>query len=161
MTTLKRILILCGLLAALALPAHSQQFITPNAVDAAALGSVRGGFGYGDNLLISLGIDRVVRINGDVVAQSTLQIDNVGKAATVTGTALSGPMLVQNGQATQLATGALNSALGGTIVQNTLNDQLISSQTTLRASVNNAGMLQSMNFNSSLNQALTNAVSSK
>lgn len=141
----------------------AQEFITPNAVDADSLDAVRGGFAYGDSLLVTLGIDRLVRINGSVVEQSTLQFSDVGKvasgAAQVTGNAQAGPTLIQNGQVSQLA--ASMGALGGTIIQNTLNDQLISSQTTIRASVNNAGMLQSMNFNASLNQALNNAVSFK
>ena len=148
-------------LALAATDAPAQQFIKPNAVDADALDAVRGGFAYGDNLLVSLGIDRLVRINGNVAEQSTLQFNDVGKVATgaaqMTGNA--GPVLIQNGQATQMA--ASMGALGGTIIQNTLNDQLISSQTTIRASVNNAGMLQSMNFGASLNQALNNAVSSR
>lgn len=145
--------------------AAAQDFVNANAVDAGALEAVRGGFAYGDNLLVTLGIDRLVRINGNVVDQSSLQFGDVGKLASgatqVSGDALQGARLIQNGQASALAASVAAGALGGTVVQNTLNDQMISSQTTIRASVNNAGMVQSMNFNASLNQALNNAVSSK
>lgn len=138
-------------------------FVPPNAVDAETLDTVRGGFAYGDNLLVTLGIDRLVKINGNVVDQSSLQFGDVGKLANgttqVANDAAQGTRLIQNGQvaATTLATGAL----GGTVIQNTLNDQLINSQTTIRASVNNAGVVQAMNFNASLNQALNTAVGSK
>jgi hypothetical protein len=137
------------------------EFITPNAVDAAALDAVRGGFAYGDDLLVTLGIDRLVKINGNIVEQSSLQFGDVGKLASGASApgadAMGGTRLIQNGQASQLA----GSALGGTIIQNSLNDQLISNQTTIRATVNNAGVVQTMNFNASLNQALNNSVSSK
>lgn len=141
--------------------AASAQFVTPNAVDSAALDAVRGGFGYGDSLLVTLGIDRLVQVNGNTVEHSTVQFGDVGKLASgqaqLSGDAL-GARVIQNGQLTsQLPIGAL----GGTVIQNTLNDQVINNQTTIRASVNNAGVLQTMNFNASLNQALNNAITSK
>lgn len=142
-----------------------QNFVELNAVDEAELASVRGGFAYGDNLLVTLGIDRLIKINGNVVEQSTLQFGDVGKLASgetrVSGDALQGTRLIQNGQASQLAAGLASGALGGTVIQNSLNDQMINNQTTIRASVNNAGVVQAMNFNASLNQALNNAVTSK
>ena len=136
------------------------QFVAPNAVDSAALDAVRGGFGYGDSLLVTLGIDRLVQVNGNVVEHSSVQFGDVGKLASGQAQVPEGlgSRVIQNGQlTTQLPTGAL----GGTFIQNTLNDQVINNQTTIRASVNNAGVLQTMNFNASLNQALNNAISSK
>jgi hypothetical protein len=148
-----------------AAPAVAQQpFVTPNAVDPLLLDDIRGGFAYGDDLLVTLGIDRLIKINGNVVEQSTLQLGDVGKLASgearLAGDSLQGTRLIQNGQA-QLASGIASGALGGTVIQNTLNDQMISNQTTIRASVNNAGVVQAMNFNATLNQALNSAVSSK
>jgi hypothetical protein len=145
------------------LPAHAQ-FLAPNAVDAAALDAVRGGFGYGDSLLVTLGIDRLVQVNGNTVERSTVQFGDVGKLASgqtqLSGDAL-GMRLIQNGQPGRLAVDLPHNALGGTLIQNSLNDQIINNQTTIRASVNNAGVLQTMNFNASMNQALNNAISSK
>lgn len=144
--------------------AASAQFIAPNAVDSAALDAVRGGFDYGDKLLVTLGIDRVVQVNGNVVDHSSTQFGDVGKLASgqaqLAGDAL-GTRLIQNGQPAQLAAGLPAGVLGGTIIQNSLNDQIINNQTTIRASVNSAGVLQTMNFNASLNQALHNAISFK
>ncbi|MDQ2819159.1 MAG: hypothetical protein M3Y65_01960 [Pseudomonadota bacterium] len=144
---------------------QSDNFVTANAVDSAALDNVRGGFGYGDNLLVTLGIDRLVRINGNIVEQSTLQFGDVGKLASgetrLPADAAQGIRLIQNGQQSQIAANLSNGALGGTIIQNSLNDQLISNQTTLRASINNAGVVQTMNFNASLNHALNSAITSR
>jgi hypothetical protein len=144
-------------------PARAQ-FIEPNAVDAAALDAVRGGFSYGDNLLVTLGIDRLVQVNGNIVEQSSVQFGDVGKLASgqaqLAGDAL-GTRLIQNGQPGRIALDMPLGALGGTLIQNSLNDQMINNQTTIRASVNNAGVLQIMNFNASLNQALNNAISPK
>lgn len=144
--------------------AASAQFVSSNALDDAALDAVRGGFGYGDNLLVTLGIDRLVQVNGQVVEQSTLQFGDVGKLASgqaqLSGDG-AGTRLIQNGQPGQLVTGLPAGALGGTIIQNSLSDQAIHSQTTIRASVNSAGVLQTLNFNASLTQALHNAISSR
>lgn len=157
--------LLCGAATAGTPEQDGDNFITPNAVDGAALDDVRGGFGYGDNLLVTLGIDRLVRINGTVVEQSTLQFGDVGKLASgetrLPADAAQGVRLIQNGQTSQIAAGLAGGALGGTVIQNSLNDQIISNQTTLRASVNNAGVVQTMNFNASLNQAINSAIPSK
>lgn len=151
--------------AAAASDQDSDMFITPNAVDSAALEQVRGGFGYGDSLLVTLGIDRLVRVNGTVVEQSTLQFGDIGKLASgetrLPADAAQGVRLIQNGQQSQMAASLAGGALGGTVIQNSLNDQLISNQTTLRASVNSAGVVQTMNFNASLNQAINSAITSK
>ena len=145
--------------------AACQHFVARNAVDSAALDAMRGGFGYGDNLLVTLGIDRMVRINGNVVDQSTVDFGEVGRlagrAVHLSGDALQGVRLIQNGQVSQLASGLASGAIGGTILQNSLNDQMISNQTTIRASVNNAGVIQAMNFNASLTQALNSTIPSK
>lgn len=148
--------------AAAAPPAPDMQFSEENGVDAATLDTVRGGFSYGDNLLVTLGIDSLVRINGNTVEQSSVQFGDVGKLASgatqLSADAIQGTRLIQNSQAGQTASTLANGALAGTVIQNTLNDQLISSQTTIRASVDNAGMVQGMNFGATLNQALLNAV---
>lgn len=145
--------------------AASQDFVLPNAVDPIVLASVRGGFAYGDNLIVTLGIDRVVRINGNEIERSSLEFGDVGRltigSAQLVGGAAQGTKLIQNGLAGATVSNLVNGALAGTVIQNTLNDQLISSQTTIRASVNSAGMMPAMNFSATLNQALNNAVSAR
>lgn len=159
------IVLLFGLVAlAPAAPAQVAPFVTSNAVDGAALDAVRGGFAYGDSLLVTLGIERLVTVNGNVALQNVVQFGDIGKLANGQAQLASDalmPRLIQNGQAAEVTTSLPAGALGGTFIQNSLNDQLINNQTTIRASVNSAGMLQTMNFNASLNQALNNAISSR
>ena len=54
--------------------------------------------------------------------------------------------------------GNADNLLGGTVIQNSLNDQLINNQTSINATVNTAGMLRALNFGTSLNNALSTAV---
>ena len=67
--------------------------------------------------------------------------------------------LVQNGAATSIdgATRLLGSG-GGTIVQNSLNNQSIRSLTTINATVGSLGVLKSLNTQSALRDALISAI---
>jgi hypothetical protein len=160
-----RCAIAAALIASGAAAAGTPDFITENALDSAALDQVRGGFAYTDGLLVTLGIDRLISVNGNVVEQSSLEFGDVGKLASgatrLAADAVQGVRVIQNGQPAQVAASLASGALGGTVIQNSLNDQMISNQTTLRASVNSAGVVQALNFNATLNQALNSAVTSK
>ncbi len=140
----------------------SSPFVAANAVDGETLDEARGGFLVADGLLVTLGIERMVTINGDVVERSELQLGDIGKLAQgnglVSSAALGELRLIQNGVASALRGDANTSLLGGTIIQNTLNDQLINNQTTINATVNTAGMLRALNFAEGLNNALSTAV---
>ncbi|MFC3458529.1 MULTISPECIES: hypothetical protein [Massilia] len=143
--------------------AAASPFVAANAVDGQTLDEARGGFLVADGLLVTLGIERMVSINGNVVERNELQLGDIGKLAQgnglVSNEALGELRLIQNGVASALRGDANASLLGGTIIQNTLNDQLINSQTTLNATVNTAGMLRALNFAEGLNNALSTAVS--
>ncbi|QNA89510.1 hypothetical protein G4G28_15410 [Massilia sp. Dwa41.01b] len=65
--------------------------------------------------------------------------------------------LIQNGEVRAITPDS-TTLLGGTIIQNSLNDQLIKSQTAINATVNSAGMLRALNFGASLNNALSTAL---
>ena len=54
-----------------------------------------------------------------------------------------------------------DTTLGGTVIQNSLNNQLINNQTIINASVNARGLLQAMNFQSSLANALNTAATGR
>lgn len=137
-------------------------FNADNAVASEALEEARGGFLIADGLTVTLGIERMVSINGDIVERSELQLGDIGKLAQgnglVSSEALGELRLIQNGVASALRGDADTSLLGGTIIQNTLNDQLINNQTTINATVNTAGMLRALNFAEGLNNALSTAV---
>ena len=153
---------LAGLaMAAPAEPAPASPFDAVNAVDSATLDEARGGFITPGGLVVTLGFERLVTINGNVVERSAMQLGDIGKLASGQGSisseALGQLRLIQNSDVRTLATGGAN-LLGGTLIQNTLNDQLINNQTSINATVNTAGMLRALNFGASLNNALTTAI---
>ena len=137
-------------------------FSPENAVDSAQLEEARGGFLVADGLEVTLGIERMVTINGNVVDRAEIQLGDIGKLAQGNGLvsqeALGELRLIQNGVASALRGEATASLLGGTLIQNSLNDQMISAQTTLNATVNTAGMLRALNFAEGLNNALSTAI---
>jgi hypothetical protein len=142
----------------------SPAFKAEKAVEPATLDSYRGGFTDPNGLVVSLGIERVITINGNVAATTKLNFGDLGSLAsgrtTLSPDAANQLALVQNGG------GAFNvqfgpSVLGGTVIQNSLNNQLINNATIINASVNARGMLQAMNFQSTLSNALNTAVSGR
>lgn len=153
---------LAGLaLAAPADPLPPDPFTPDNAVDSAALDEARGGFLTAEGLVVRLGLERLVTINGNVVERTELQLGDIGKLASGQGSISSEAVgqlrLIQNGDVRAMMPDSSN-LLGGTLIQNTLNDQLINNQTSINATVNTAGMLRALNFGTSLNNALSTAV---
>jgi hypothetical protein len=123
-------------------------------VASSVLAEVRGGFTSPSGLELSLGIERLATINGAVVAQASVRVDdlrNIGAAqAAQAGAALGATLLVQDNLA------SLGGAVGlppGTFIQNSLNGQSIANLTTINASVNSASILKSMNFDASVRDA--------
>jgi hypothetical protein len=131
------------------------------AVDQETLDAARGGFLTGDGLMVNLGFERMVSINGNVVERTQLQLGDVGKLArgetSLSSETVGQLRLIQNGDVRTMAGNAQN-LLGGTVIQNSLNDQMIRNQTSINATVNTAGMLRALNFGTSLNNALSTAV---
>jgi hypothetical protein len=161
---------ICLFLAGAAIAGHGlagapdRPFDPAQAVDPAALDGYRGGFTTDSGLAVSLGLERIVTVNGNVLERSQLDLGDLGSLtkgiSTVSAETAGQVRLIQNGVGNfdvQLG----NKALGGTIIQNSLNDQLIRNQTIINASVTARGMLQSMNFQSTLNNALNTAVTGR
>lgn len=127
-----------GLLLSLAMPAMAQgppENWTP-APDA-QLEQARGGFDGGNGLLVALGVERLVEVNGVVVARSRVELADVGRLANSPDA---------------------GAALAPLLVQNNANGQLIRSLTTIDLTVNALSTLKSLNLEGNLRQALTNAV---
>lgn len=141
--------------------AQDDPFSAANAVDASSLDDYRGGFTTDTGLSVTLGLERLVTINGNLVDQTQINLGDLGKLtsgqATLSPDAVGQLRLIQNGVGNNLAVNLGQNTLGGTVIQNTLNDQLINNQTIINASVNARGMLQSMNFGSTLANALNSA----
>ena len=131
-------------------------------VDDASLDQMRGGFDLGGGLVVSLGVERLVSINGELVASSNFSIADMAKLsaaeAQAAGVALSTATVVQNGPGNVVDPGLAMQGLGALLIQNSVNDQAIRSQTTINATVNNLSMLKALNFAGSLRDALNRVV---
>ncbi len=144
-------------------PTIDAAFDPAQAVDPAALDDLRGGFDLGNGLAVSLGIERIITINGNVLERSQLNLGDLGSLTSggkLAADAAGQVRLIQNGVG-NLDVNLGNGVLGGTFIQNSLNDQLIRNQTIINASVNARGMLQQMNFQSTLANALNTAVTGR
>ena len=139
-------------------------FSSENAVASETLDDYRGGFVTNNGLEVSLGIERIVTINGNVAERSQLELGDLGQLtsgrSSLTGDTANQVRLIQNGGGTfNVQMG--DTTLGGTVIQNSLNNQLINNQTIINATVNERGLLQAMNFQSSLANALNTAATGR
>lgn len=107
------------------------------AVDAAVLERTRGGFTTSTGLVIALGIERRVSVNGELVASS---LNGAGALA----------VLVQRGSGNVFAA---TLGPGAAVIQNSLDNQTIRTETVINATVNSAAVLRDMNFQQSMRDA--------
>lgn len=142
-----------AVLACAALPAQATDDWV--AVDEAALASMRGGFTTPGGLELALGIERIVSINGEQVSRVTLFA--LGAAGTSFNAGDSARLIQQGGN--NVFAGVLDQ-VGATVVQNSLNNQAIRTDTLISANVNSAGLLREINFNNALNLAAITAAGS-
>ena len=108
------------------------------AADDSQLAQARGGFDLGNGMLVSLGVERLVSINGTVVANTHFSIPDMTQLSAAEAQRAS-------------------DALAAVLVQNSLNDQAIRTQTTIDTTVANLALLRAVNFESSLRDALNSA----
>lgn len=131
-------------------------------VDDARLEEARGGFALNGGLLVSLGVERIVTVNGQLAAHTHFNVADLGAMspgeAQLAHAALSGASLLQVGPGNYFHGGLPSSALGGLVIQNTLSDQVIGNRTIISASVNSLGLLNAMRLVSTIDQALANAL---
>jgi hypothetical protein len=129
------------------------------------LEQMRGGFTTGSGLQVSLGIERLVAINGELVARTRVDISDLNHMSEEqlrqTRDALSSVKLIQNGGDNIYQAGDSAHRGGGVVIQNTLNDQLIQSQTVISSTVNSASLLKTLNFQSSVSDALARAAGAR
>ena len=146
--------------------ADSPQWV---ALDDPVLDTMRGGFDMGSGLKVSFGFVRTVAINGDMVRRTSFNFPDL-KAITpdqarMAGEAMAQGGVVQNGRnnvvvASDNAVVSTNAAkveptmAAASIVQNSLNNQHISTLTQINTGVNSMGMIKSMNAQSILKDAL-------
>lgn len=127
-----------GLLLVLATPAMAQgppPGWTP--APEAQLEQARGGFESGNGLLVALGVERLVEVNGVIIARNRVELADMAR--------LAGAPEAQ-------------AALAPLLVQNSANGQLIRSLTTIDLTVNALSTLKSLNLEGNLRQALSNVI---
>lgn len=127
-------------------------------VAADVLDQARGGFTMPGGLELSLGIERMVLINGEIVARTNVQIADIRAVspaeALAARDALATTTLVQNGSGAVFS----GDGSGGTFIQNSLSDQVIRSQTVISSTVNSTSLLKDINFNQSVRDAALQTV---
>lgn len=103
------------------------------------LDTVRGGFDLGDGLEASLGIERAVYVDGNLVTYASVTIPDLAHVTTQQATALAAALStvnVQNGSGNSFSPSAAGNTTAATVIQNTLNNQTIRNMTTLNVAVN-------------------------
>ncbi|MDM0044196.1 hypothetical protein QTH91_06855 [Variovorax dokdonensis] len=130
------------------------------AVSDRSLDSQRGGFDLGAGLLVSFGITRAAFVNGELVAQTQLNFGQLDKITPMQAAELSRQMsalnLVQNGPGNS-APDTLG-PMGGTVIQNTLNNQNIANHTVINANTNGMSLMKDLNTATTITDAIARSV---
>ncbi|MCD2517074.1 hypothetical protein LQ564_12235 [Massilia sp. G4R7] len=133
------------------------------AVDADTLDEARGGFETPGGLNLSLGIERVVSINGEIMSRTNVAISDLNSISAdqlaQARDALGAARLIQIGGNNVIAPD-LGLANGATLVQNTLNDQTIQTYTTITSTVNSMALIKDINFNGTVRDAIVRSAGS-
>lgn len=129
------------------------------------LDNMRGGFDSGSGLTVSFGIVRTVMVNGDLVNKTSFNLPDVAKItadqARLASAAIAESGIVQNGADNFVATGVRSQLTGGTLIQNSLNDQRIQTLTVVNTGVNSLGLLKTINSQTILKDALLGSLGAR
>ncbi|TZF89882.1 hypothetical protein [Cognatilysobacter lacus] len=116
------------------------------------LDEMRGGYSLPGGLSIAFGLERAVAINGELVVFQHVDIPDLSRMTPDQAQQLAS---LAHGQTIQVGGATtLNPGMGTLIIQNALDGQSIQATTTLNTSVNTLNLLQNLNFNQSLSDAL-------
>ena len=131
------------------------------------LNQLRGGFDLGSGLVVSFGLSRMVYINDQLVTTTSFQLSDIAKLTPAQAVVLSQQLgaqlpaqVVQNGPGNTVDPVAINVPLA-TYIQNTLNNQVIRTQTVIQASTNGLGALRNLNLQASINDAIARAIGNR
>ncbi|MCK6372160.1 MAG: hypothetical protein L6Q83_12720 [Gammaproteobacteria bacterium] len=113
------------------------------AVDDGALGEMRGGLDVGGDLAVSIGVTRTGSINGIEQFSSALYVDDLMKISGSGGLAQLDAITIQNGTGNFVSTDSLGNLAPAVanIIQNTLDNQALSTQTVIDVSVQNVSQI--------------------
>lgn len=121
------------------------------------LDRMRGGFELPSGLVLSFGIERLVYVNGNLVAQASVRIPDVSRITPEQAQALA---QMKQGMVVQVGGGntfAPSGVVDGVVIQNTLDGTDIRAMTTLDVGVGTLGMFQHLNAAAALQDALNRA----
>lgn len=110
------------------------------AVDAGVLGEMRGGVDLGQDFAVAIGITRTGTINGVEQYSNTMYVEDLVRGgAAVAGMSTLDPVLLQSGPGNVVSADALMGSTSSvtTIIQNTLDNQVISNRTIMDISLQN------------------------
>lgn len=120
------------------------------ALDDPLLDTFRGGFDMGNGLRVSFGVMRSIAINGEQVSRTSFNFPDLKTItpaqARAAGSAMEQVRIVQPEMS------------GASFVQNSLNNQRISTLTEINTAVNSMGLIKTMNARSTLQDALLGSV---
>jgi len=129
------------------------------------LDTLRGGFETGNGMTVSFGLVRTVTINGDVVNRTSFNLPDVSKISAEQARAVSAAIaetsVVQNGSGNVVSDSVRSQLAGGTLIQNSLNNQTIQTLTVINAGVNSLGLFKSLNLQNALKDSLFGSLGSR
>ena len=129
------------------------------------LDTLRGGFEAGNGMTVSFGLVRTVTINGDVVNRTSFNLPDVSKIsaeqARIVSAAIAETSVVQNGSGNVVSESVRSQLTGGTLIQNSLNNQTIQTLTVINAGVNSLGLFKSLNLQNALKDSLFGSLGSR
>jgi hypothetical protein len=135
------------------------------ALDTESLDQVRGGFEMeGSGLKFSIGIERAVFINGNLVATNVLNLKGLqstaggASAASALPAASSGALVVQNGATGNYVASQVSQNPAATVVQNSLSNQTIQTVTTINASVNSMQAMRAMSVQNAIQYGIVSSL---
>jgi hypothetical protein len=121
-------------------------------VDPSRLADMRGGFVGPAGFTVSFGIERVVSINGEIVASTSLRIPDIARITAEQAQMLAA---LRDSQVVQVDGGTIVSGgTAGLLIQNAADGQTISARTSLDVSLNTLQLYR----DNQLNAAITSAV---
>ncbi|MGA6829391.1 hypothetical protein ACO9S2_17510 [Nitrospira sp. NS4] len=133
-----------------------EDFMRRTPVSEDALDRMRGGFQSNPNgPVMSFGIERSVFLNGQLVGSTVLNIPNVIQFA---GDPNNSFTLIQTGGGNAVTPGTSSLPPFMTVLQNSLDNQRIQSQTVINATVSALSMARSLALGNALSQATVDTI---
>ena len=123
-------------------------------IDPARLDGMRGGFQLPSGATLSFGIERVVYVNGELAASTAVRVADLSRLSAEEARALgefSQGIVIQRGDGNRFEPMRLP---GGVVIQNTLDDQRITTITRLEIDSPVLGSFQGINAGGALQDAL-------